>query len=272
MKNSAEDQWLIILFRLLFVFSVPLMLIGHGAQVENLFEDFCDAISPNDSRLFLYKVAGTTSFDEDGSYDGLTGNGIFQVVDGSNVYSLNNDRTISPSSLEDGDTFSLLIDSNETEEEFGQVLLIKGLCQDDSQAIKLTSPIIADRIGRFFEASYVIREEDLGMENTVNGPSMSTYILSGGNTGAENINVPSSIDVLVNSVLVYDGDDGDINSPISFSASVNDEIEIIIESLAASGTTSQIWLHSPSGRGDLLSYNLVLGVNDSYRAIYKIKH
>jgi len=254
-----------------FFLSVPFFLIGHGANVNNILGgDFCDVTAPSDVRRNGFVIARTTNFDADGKYDGLTGNGNYQFFHDGQTFMLDASSTVHRLGLADGETFRVTIDSNETEAEFSQMFLIRGLCQDDSAAIKLSAPVVSDRIGQFFEATYRVRVADLGAASSVVGPSMATYILSGGETGSELINVPSSLDVFVNSVLVYDGSDGDINNPISFVAAADDEVEVVINSLATPGTASQLWLHAPNGEGVRLSYNVELTANSEFRAIYKI--
>lgn len=248
-----------------FFLSVPFFLIGHGASgIENAFKEPCER-SGVDQENDTYYIASTVE------YGGLVGDGTFRLIVNGASYSRASGQIFGPiRNLDEGESFSISIDSNQTEAEFGQMLLLKGRCADSSKTIKLSAPIIADRVGEFFEATYQLRDADFGVGSSSAGASMSTYILSGGETGSESISVPSSLEVFVNSVLVYDGNDGDINAPISFAAALDDEVEIVINSLGLSGTTSQLWLHAPNGEGARLSYNVELTANSEFRAIYKI--
>lgn len=247
-----------------FFLCVPFFLIGHGVSgISNASTEPCDR-SGYDQENDTYYIASTVK------YGGLTGDGTFRLIVNGASYSPFSGIFGPIHNVDEGDNFNISIDSDQTEAEFGQMLLLKGRCADNSKAIKLSAPIIADRIGAFFEATYQLRDADFGMGSSSAGASMSTYILSGGETGSEVIGVPSSLDVFVNSVLVYDGNDGDINNPISFVAALDDEVEIVINSLVSPGTTSQLWLHEPNGAGVRLSYNVELAANSEFRAIYKI--
>lgn len=248
-----------------FFISVPLFLIGHGlgGDVTEIFTETCERPS-FDQENDTYYITSTVD------YGDLTGNGTFQLTANGTTYSTSSGIFGPIRNLDEGETFRITINSNETEAEFGQMLLLKGRCADASKTIHLSAPVIADRIGQFFESTYSLRDADFGVSSTSSGPSMASYILSGGETGSESINIPGSLDVFVNSVLVYDGNDGDINSPISFVAGLDDEVEVVVSSSSIPGTTSQIWLHTPNGEGTRLAYNIELIANSEFRAIYKI--
>lgn len=84
--------------------------------------------------------------------------------------------------------------------------------------------------------------------------SSSIYTLSSGQTGSEQLIFSSAINIKVNGISIYSqtGNDKIITEAITFSANLNDVLQIEIGDFSSSynqGTISSIWLHNPSGSG-----------------------
>lgn len=169
--------------------------------------------------------------------------------------------------LSEGETFRVTGDSAQADVGFRDLIL-----ETQDKNLRLSSFVIADNSGVFFDATYQLRVADLkyiGDPDYSWGASMPTYIMSGGETGSESIELPGTISVFVNSVLVYEGNTG-INSPILFDAAVGDRLKVTATDVVSSGSMSRLWLHAPDGLGLPLSYVVELSAGNQYSTTYEI--
>lgn len=124
---------------------------------------------------------------------------------------------------------------------------------DDSKKLnlKLLHPALSPskiNIDFIFDKS----DFDISKNSTISGSSI--YTLSSGPTGSEQLTFSATMNIQVNGNSIYSriNTDNNISAPITFSANINDILQIEMGDLSSSynqGTISSIWLHNPSGSG-----------------------
>jgi hypothetical protein len=168
--------------------------------------------------------------------------------------------------LSEGETFKIKIDSNQGDVGFGD-LYLKTL----DKKLLLSSFVVAESSGTFFDATYQLRLSDLSNysdQDFSQGTSMISYLLSGGETGSESIEVPGTVSVYVNPDLIYEGTG--INSPISFDAVAGNRLKVAVTDVFNSGSMSRLWIHRPDGLGQPLSYVTEITFGQQYSTTYEI--
>lgn len=243
--------------KLCFLLVMPLILIGHAIERPT-----SGASDDSDNRLIYRYKAWVPLWEGAGQLIVETEHNLVTIdipTDGQNqlsTYYL---------SFSEGDIYNVKANNLNGDASFTSL----GLGDGDEFDIILAQHVIAESPGVFFNANYKFRVADIKVANSSTGPSMAGYILSGGSDGSESISTPGTLNVYLNSDLIYSGGDG-LNNPITFNALDGDRLKIVVNNVNDSGTMDKLWLHRPSGYADMISYYVEFIPGSEFSATFLI--
>lgn len=139
--------------------------------------------------------------------------------------------------------------------------------------IKLTESIYNDQGGVFFDVNFLIDEHEYALPQQSMIASSSQYTISGGSTGSELIKLGLIADVYLNDALLMTtrASGSDLHAPFMFSANSGDVLRFVSTPTSATESTSEFWLHKPSGQGVKLLHRAAIAATTPLDVRYRIE-
>lgn len=234
--------------KLVGLISVMPLLIGHGANIECLFDPDCPKKPP--TMDYSHVISGS---DNPSSRINI-GNSLVVRLEGKRYKSPSNhkNKSITPIKFINHNKYTQLLDvtvnGSSSKGSIGEMWI-----HSNDENIKLIHPT---NLGSNINAIFQVRSFYYNEPQSSISSSSNNYLLSSGSSTADPFLMNTKVEFYINDVRIFNhnGTEDPRVQPISFSATSGDKLRIVAGGNKPSGSITAIWLHTPTGKGVKLSH------------------